>query len=159
MWLFEILFSSLLQLWYFEVKLSRSISQSPLEFKITRVNCTDIFLILQHKINVVGTLEGSLLMSTHNMFSCRSKKNLMSITSLIRSYNYDISTESNQGNHFQLHVWGTVVTSWHSPFPQALPKMPHLNLVLSMWETEHTLIHMINVQEHLSLCFSHHNSR
>ena len=31
--------SSLLQLWYLEVRISRSVSESPLEFEITRVDC------------------------------------------------------------------------------------------------------------------------
>ena len=37
--LFDLLFSSLLQPWYFEVRISRSVSESPLEFEITRVDC------------------------------------------------------------------------------------------------------------------------
>ena len=32
-------FSSLLQIWYVDVQISRSISESPLEFEITRVDC------------------------------------------------------------------------------------------------------------------------
>ena len=32
-------FSSILQIWYVEVRISRSISESPLEFEITRVDC------------------------------------------------------------------------------------------------------------------------
>ena len=32
-------FSSVLQIWYVEVRISRSISESPLEFEITRVDC------------------------------------------------------------------------------------------------------------------------
>ena len=35
----RISFSSILQVWYVEVWISRSISESPLEFEITRVNC------------------------------------------------------------------------------------------------------------------------
>ena len=38
--LFNLLFSSLSQLWYVEVRISRSVSVSPLEFEITRVDCT-----------------------------------------------------------------------------------------------------------------------
>ena len=34
-----IVFSSILQIWYVEVQISRSISESPLEFEITRVVC------------------------------------------------------------------------------------------------------------------------
>ena len=36
----RIIFSSILQIWYVEVRISRSISESPLEFEITRVDCT-----------------------------------------------------------------------------------------------------------------------
>ena len=39
MWLIELVFSSILQIWYVEVRISRSISKSPLEFEITRVDC------------------------------------------------------------------------------------------------------------------------
>ena len=39
-WLFNLLFSSLSQLWYVEVRISRSVSVSPLEFEITRVDCS-----------------------------------------------------------------------------------------------------------------------
>ena len=39
MWLFNLLFSSLSQLWYVEVRIPRSVSVSPLEFEITRVDC------------------------------------------------------------------------------------------------------------------------
>ena len=39
MWLFNLLFSSLSQLWYVEVRISRSVSVSPLEFEITGVDC------------------------------------------------------------------------------------------------------------------------
>ena len=35
----RIIFSSILQIWYVEVRISRSISESPLEFEITRVDC------------------------------------------------------------------------------------------------------------------------
>ena len=38
MWSF-VIFSSILQFWYVEVRISRSISESPLEFEITRVDC------------------------------------------------------------------------------------------------------------------------
>ena len=43
MWLFNLLSSSLSQLWYVEVRISRSVSVSPLEFEITRVNCNSSF--------------------------------------------------------------------------------------------------------------------
>ena len=36
----QIIFSSILQTWYVELRISRSISESPLEFEITRVDCT-----------------------------------------------------------------------------------------------------------------------
>ena len=39
MWLFDLLFSSRPQLRYVEALISRSVSESPLEFEITRVDC------------------------------------------------------------------------------------------------------------------------
>ena len=35
----RIIFSSILQIWYVEVRISRSISESPLEFETTRADC------------------------------------------------------------------------------------------------------------------------
>ena len=35
----RLIFSSILQIWYVEVRISRSISESPLDFEITRVDC------------------------------------------------------------------------------------------------------------------------
>ena len=35
----RIIFSSILQIWYVELRISRSISEGPLEFEITRVDC------------------------------------------------------------------------------------------------------------------------
>ena len=49
MWLFESFFSSILQPWYVEVRISRSISESPLEFEITRVDCICIMWISPSK--------------------------------------------------------------------------------------------------------------
>ena len=46
MW-FNLLFSSLSQLRYVKVRISRSVSVSPLEFEITRVNCTFFILYLR----------------------------------------------------------------------------------------------------------------
>ena len=43
MWLFNLLFSSLSQPWYVEVRISRSILVSPLDFEITRVDCIYLF--------------------------------------------------------------------------------------------------------------------
>ena len=36
----SIYFSSILQIWYFEAQISGSISRSPLDFDILRVDCT-----------------------------------------------------------------------------------------------------------------------
>ena len=36
----SIYFSSILQIWYIEVRISQSISESPLDFEITRVDCS-----------------------------------------------------------------------------------------------------------------------
>ena len=57
MWLFNLLFSSLSQHWYVEVRISQSVSVSPLEFEITRVDC--IYM--------------SYVTSSQNMFLSRNK--------------------------------------------------------------------------------------
>ena len=50
------IFSSILQIWYVEVWISRSISESPLDFEITRVNCTFLSMCKcqrkSHKLNI-----------------------------------------------------------------------------------------------------------
>ena len=46
----RIIFSSILQIWYVEVWISRSISESPLEFEITRVDYT--FRYIPSKVSV-----------------------------------------------------------------------------------------------------------
>ena len=46
--------SWILQIWYIEVLISRSISESPLDFEITSVDCT---LILRHKTRWAATWE------------------------------------------------------------------------------------------------------
>ena len=51
------MFSSILQFWYVEVRISRSISKSPLEFEITRVDCN--FLLLLKNIDYGYSLESS----------------------------------------------------------------------------------------------------
>ena len=43
----QIIFSSILQTWYVELRISRSISESPLEFEITRVDCMTIIFKFQ----------------------------------------------------------------------------------------------------------------
>ena len=45
----QIIFSSILQTWYVELRISRSISESPLEFEITRVDCNCYGLTKMHK--------------------------------------------------------------------------------------------------------------
>ena len=44
MWLIELVFPPILQIWYVEVRISRSISESLLDFEITRVDCTGLLL-------------------------------------------------------------------------------------------------------------------
>ena len=39
MWLFDLFFSSILQICYVDVRISRIISASPLDFEIARVDC------------------------------------------------------------------------------------------------------------------------
>ena len=50
MWLFNLLFSSLSQLWYVEVRISRSVSVSLLEFEITSRLYLPYILIEEHVI-------------------------------------------------------------------------------------------------------------
>ena len=45
MWLFDLLFSSIPQIWYVEVWISQSVSESPLDFEITRVDCSTVDLL------------------------------------------------------------------------------------------------------------------
>ena len=54
MWLFDILFSLFLQLCYFEVRISRSVSESPLEFEIKSVDCSSKELWLKIPPDVNG---------------------------------------------------------------------------------------------------------
>ena len=42
MWLIKLFFSTILQTWYVELRISRNISESPLEFEITGVDCSKI---------------------------------------------------------------------------------------------------------------------
>ena len=55
MWLFDLLFSSVPQIWYVEVRMSRSVSQSTLGFEITGVDCTKLlyysfYVCLNHSL-------------------------------------------------------------------------------------------------------------
>ena len=54
----RIIFSSILQIWYVEVWIYRSISESPLEFEITRV---DLLSVYKNKIKVFGVAEWQTL--------------------------------------------------------------------------------------------------
>ena len=38
-WLFKLFFSSILQIWYVEVRISRTVYEGPFDFEITRVDC------------------------------------------------------------------------------------------------------------------------
>ena len=48
MWLFDLFFSLILQIWYVEVRISWSNSESPLDFEITRVDCIIVILSIQN---------------------------------------------------------------------------------------------------------------
>ena len=48
----SIYFSSILQFWYVEVRISRSISESPLHFEITRVNCSFAAFLMSVVTNI-----------------------------------------------------------------------------------------------------------
>ena len=69
MWLFNLLFSSLSQLYYVEVRISRSVSVSPLEFEITRVDCNYILVIY----SVIKEVLFCVIAVCH--FSNKKKKN------------------------------------------------------------------------------------
>ena len=51
MWLFNLLFSPVLQIWYVDVRISRNVSESPLDFEITKVECSieDVMEVPQSK--------------------------------------------------------------------------------------------------------------
>ena len=69
MWLFNLLFSSLSQLWYVEVRISRSISVSPLEFEITRVDCTWVihtYIHLRWTMSYLSTYEYKTISNFQN---------------------------------------------------------------------------------------------
>ena len=48
----RIIFSSILQIWYVEIRISRSISEGPLEFEITRVDCISVIHQCLHIENI-----------------------------------------------------------------------------------------------------------
>ena len=69
MWLSDLLFFSLLQIWYFEVWVSRSVLDSPLEFEITRADCTiysrtSVFRTSLGPWKFVLDMDGSRLIAT-----------------------------------------------------------------------------------------------
>ena len=75
MLLFDLLFSSPSQLGYVEVRISQSVSVSPLGFEITRVDCnTDIFPFSPGKHTHQKHLTETLLMSTTTYVFMENKK-------------------------------------------------------------------------------------
>ena len=81
MWLFSLLFSSLSQLWYVEVRISRSVSVSSLEFEITRVDC----ILINHKISLLCFTDKQVTpyadRNKYIIFELHCIKNEVSITS------------------------------------------------------------------------------
>ena len=78
----RITFSSILKIWYVEVRISRSVSEGPLEFEITRVDCTCITTFWTKKKHassgaMIKHVQSTLLIST----------SLISNNSLSRSEN------------------------------------------------------------------------
>ena len=55
----RIISSSILQIWYVELRVSRSISESPLEFDITRVDCTCMDIIKRPLISSLSVYKGT----------------------------------------------------------------------------------------------------
>ena len=71
----QIIFSSILQTWYVELRISRSISESPLEFEITRVDCMlkrNIQALFSRTIEVLIWVRGyaGLSISSGDMWYC-----------------------------------------------------------------------------------------
>ena len=68
----RIIFSSILQIWYVEVRISRSISESPLEFEITGVDCSnnENVRIIRGKIGIWHSVEAPV--RTENICFCDS---------------------------------------------------------------------------------------
>ena len=60
----RIIFSSILQIWYVEVRISESISGSPLEFEITRVDCISWSISKKNVANLGGSRTRDLLVSS-----------------------------------------------------------------------------------------------
>ena len=58
----RIIFSSILQIWHVEVRISRSISESPLEFEITRVDCILKLLTVYYREG-----EGAITIQPHSL--------------------------------------------------------------------------------------------
>ena len=57
MWLFDLFISSSLQIWYVKVRIPRSISESPLDFELTRADCTLKIQIFSGIITVIVKFE------------------------------------------------------------------------------------------------------
>ena len=51
------IFSFILQIWYVEIRISRSISESPLDFEITRINCNSN---RTHLLSAIWLVESNL---------------------------------------------------------------------------------------------------
>ena len=81
------IFFSVLQIWYVEVWISRSISESPLDFEITRIDCITLFFIIgrwmirvllgwfinkyMHKKHLLMTLGSTVKHSSESAFEHR----------------------------------------------------------------------------------------
>ena len=59
-------FSSILKIWYVEVRISQNVSESPMEFEITRVDCNPCWLIV-FGFNNMSTLGGSFYVVSQRM--------------------------------------------------------------------------------------------
>ena len=100
---------------------------------------TDIFLISvqKHTLWVLirsATVMHVLLMSTHNMFLCRNKKNDMSISPLIWSYAYCSRYKGVFRRFFFVN-----------PYPAEFIKMPRPLLIFS--QSDH-LIQIVDINSH-----------
>ena len=74
MWLFNVLFSSLSQLGYVDVRIFQSVSVSPLEFEIMRVDCSSRLIYLAYNANnmTYNSSEGFCIPPQFSMELCCS---------------------------------------------------------------------------------------
>ena len=99
------IFSSSLQIWYVEVQISRSILDSPLEFEITRVDCT---VILEMHLPLPLSLSLSLSLSLIVSLCLPVSLSLSIVFSQI--YKYYICKGQPLWHTYRSYVFGHLIT-------------------------------------------------